>query len=213
MLKRIVKDPAIFLLLAINLGLAMAYFNNIITAETIIFSYYFQSVLIGASYFFQIITLKDYSVENMMVNNKPLEKSAKTRGCVGIFFLLHYGFFHLVYFIFLVAFIGINGRADFHFILSSAIAFALGEIISVIRHRILFRNEKPNIGTMMFTPYLRIIPMHLFIIVGGFTGHQNPKVFALFIILKIVSDTIMHIVVNKTFKERQKEIQPPIIQI
>ncbi len=213
MLKKILKDPVIYFLLSVNIGLAVAYFKNFISAETILFTYYFQSLLIGFSYFFQIITLKDFSVENMAVNNKPLEKTSKTKGCIGLFFLMHYGFFHLVYFIFLTVFLGLNGKVDSQFVLTSIIAFAFGELIAVVRHKINFRDEKPNIGTLMFTPYLRIIPMHFFILLGGFIGHRDPKVFAIFIILKIISDVLLHIVVNKTYKENTTNNQPPIIQI
>ncbi len=212
-LKRILKDPIIYFLLSINIGLAAAYFSHIITAETIVFTYYFQSIVLGLSYFFQMLTLKDYSVNDLSINNQPVEKSSQTKGCISFFFLFHYGFFHLGYLIFLTIFLDLNGKADVHFILTSIIAFAIGEVMLVVRTKMTYPNKIPNIGSMMFTPYLRIIPMHLFIMAGGFIGHHNPIVFSIFMILKIISDVIMHIVVNKTWKEKEETIQKPIIQI
>lgn len=211
MLRRVLKDPVIYFLMAVNIGLAYAYFLNIISAETILFTYYFQSLMLGVSYFLQIMTIHNYSVEDVKFNGVQVEKSAKTKGCIGFFFLIHYGFFHLGYLIFLL--INFDFKVDTGFLLPSLTGFALGELIAVIRHNSIIQKEVPNIGTMMFTPYLRIIPMHLFIIAGGFIGFHNPGIFAVFIILKIISDVIMHVIVNKTYKESAKNIEPPIINI
>lgn len=199
-LKRVMADPLIYILLFINIGLGYAYFKNIVTAETILFTYFFQSVIMGLSYFIQMITLKEYSVKDVTINNKPLEKSPKTKGCFSLFFLFHYGFFHLVYFIFLATLIGFRGRVDFHFIQYAVLTFAVGEALNIIKQYYKPNNPIPNIGTMMFTPYLRIIPMHFFILIGGFLGHHNTTIFMIFIILKTISDIAMHIVVNKTYK-------------
>ncbi len=92
-------------------------------------------------------------------------------------------------------------------------AFALGELTAVVRHNIMFEGEVRNISTMMFTPYLRIIPMHLFIIAGGFVGFHDQKIFSIFIILKIISDALMHIIVNKTYMAKQLPTQTPVTSI
>lgn len=210
MIKRVLKDPVIYFLLAVNIGLAYAYFYHYINAETILFTYYFQSLTLGLSYFLQIISARKFSVENLKINGRPVENNNRTKGCMGIFFVLHYGFFHLAYFIFLIILFDMN--FDREYLLYGVTAFALGELMAVIRNRMMFEGEVRNLGTMMFTPYIRIIPMHLFIIAGGFFSYQNNNIFLLFIILKIISDVLMHIVVNKTYTDRTST-QPPIIQI
>ena len=47
-----------------------------------------------------------------------------------------------------------------------------------------------NIGTLMFIPYLRIIPMHLTIILGAVLGSGGGLL--LFGALKTVADVVMH---------------------
>jgi hypothetical protein len=200
-LKRILLDPLVYILLIINIGLGYAYFKKIVTSETLLFTYFFQSVVMGISYYIQMLMLSDYSVKDVTFNNKPLEKSRKTKGCFSTFFLFHYGFFHFVYLIFLRVFIGFRGRVDMHFIYYAILSFAVGEAFNIIKQQYKREKEVPNIGTLMFTPYLRILPMHFFILIGGFVGHQNSIVFMVFIILKTMSDIAMHIVVNKTYKE------------
>ena len=49
----------------------------------------------------------------------------------------------------------------------------------------------PNIGSMMFSPYIRIMPMHAFIVFGAFfAGPHVALVF--FMILKTLADEAMH---------------------
>ena len=180
-LKRILLDPLVYILLIINIGLGYAYFKKIVTSETLLFTYFFQSVVMGISYYIQMLMLSDYSVKDVTFNNKPLEKSRKTKGCFSTFFLFHYGFFHFVYLIFLSVFIGFRGRVDMHFIYYAILSFAVGEAFNIIKQQYKREKEVPNIGTLMFTPYLRILPMHFFILIGGFVGHQNSIVFIIYI--------------------------------
>ena len=48
----------------------------------------------------------------------------------------------------------------------------------------------------MFTPYLRIVPMHLTIIFGGLMAHTNAGLL-LFGVLKTVADVAMHAVEHR----------------
>ena len=44
----------------------------------------------------------------------------------------------------------------------------------------------------MFFPYLRILPMHLTIIVGGAIGSAGTGALLFFLVLKTIADVIMH---------------------
>lgn len=86
------------------------------------------------------------------------------------FFLLHYGVFHIFYGVFLVSAIS---ELSPGFLLHGAIGLAL----FLFNHAFSYRYNKkrdasgsPNIGTIMFFPYARIIPMHLVIIIGASIG-------------------------------------------
>jgi len=74
--------------------------------------------------------------------------------------------------------------------------------------------EAKNVGVMVFIPYLRIAPLHLFIILGfgSLNGADNSHemwffrqdAFIKFIILKTITDVAMHIIVNKTWKAKRE---------
>ena len=60
-----------------------------------------------------------------------------------------------------------------------------------------FRDRKPNLGTIMFYPYLRIIPMHLTIIIGS---TATSLALPLFIVLNTLSDAGMHKIEHALFR-------------
>ena len=82
------------------------------------------------------------------------------------------------------------------------IAFAINHSYSYRYHRDHDRNGTPNIGTMMFTPYVRIVPMHLTIIFGSTlsAGMGN----FLFGIGKTIADAIMHAVEHRMIARRSE---------
>ena len=60
-----------------------------------------------------------------------------------------------------------------------------------------FRDHKPNLGAIMFYPYLRILPMHLTIILGSAV---SSAALPLFIALKTAADCGMHLVERTLFQ-------------
>jgi hypothetical protein len=64
--------------------------------------YWGQSIVIGGFSFLKILKLERFSTAGVRVNDRPVPLTAETRRNAAFFFLAHYGFFHLVYFLFLV---------------------------------------------------------------------------------------------------------------
>ncbi len=60
-------------------------------------------------------------------------------------------------------------------------------------------------AVVMFQPYFRVVPMHLFIMLAFATDSLETltNAFLLFIVLKTVADVGMHIVVNKTYRDKR----------
>lgn len=169
---------------------------------SVLWVYWFQSVIIGVFNFIKIISLNDFTIDGLKMNGHLLTKSRSAKIGVAVFFLIHYGFFHLVYAVFLSAFISIReistGGIDFSFILLTSMIFAvnyLGEFIFT------FRREQTSIQSLpklMMTPYKRIIPMHLTIILSGFVlaggvftaGNSNMIILLIFTGLKTFIDLV-----------------------
>ena len=172
--------------------------------------YWCQSVVIGWFARKRILALHTFSTEGFRINDQPVEPTPQTQRSTANFFALHYGFFHLVYFIFLLTMSAMSGdtaasgggtqviRPSFERIQGSDALLILGLSLSFwFSHRASHREHieadlrrVPNIGTLMFLPYLRVIPMHLTIILGMALGDDWGRL--LFGSLKTAADVLMH---------------------
>lgn len=166
--------------------------------------YWLQSVVIGGSYFMRIMSLERFSTEDFRINGKRVDPTPETKRQTAFFFLLHYGGFHIGYLVF-IATEAPGGIAVDLGLLVCAIAFVVDHVYSYRYHRELDRQGTPNIGTLMFTPYLRIIPMHLTIVIGALALESAGVLF--FGLLKTGADVGMHIVEHRILgKQREKEL-------
>ena len=164
---------------------------------TLLWPYWLQSVIIGCFSFWRILKLGNFSLANTSGFDRGSPQATK-RSTAG-FFAMHYGVFHLVYFIFLAS--ATSGHFKpvpaYHVTELDYIVMAALGISYVIAHgatyrRIMEADQRgcPNIGGVMFLPYLRVIPMHITIIVGLASGHSTG--ILIFGALKTVADAAMH---------------------
>ena len=82
----------------------------------------------------------------------------------------------------------------------AVLAFAVNHYFSHVQNRELDRRGKPNIGTMLFLPYARILPMHLLIVMGATVGGDSRATLAFFIVLKTLADAVMHVVEHRALR-------------
>jgi hypothetical protein len=162
--------------------------------------YWGQSVVIGIMGVIRILRLREFSTDGFQINGRVPPPTRATQVQTAQFFAMHYGIFHLVYAVFLFG--GAAGHrptgADARWILGSIATFAIAHGWSLARnHGRDFRQKTPNIGSLMFYPYLRILPMHLAIILGATFG---AGALPFFIALKTVADVLMHVVERRLFR-------------
>jgi len=163
--------------------------------------YWSQSVIIGAINFFKLLSLSQFSTEGFTMNGHAVPADQRTKITTALFFALHFGFFHFVYFIFLTTFTLAGSELNLSARSTNVWGVMLSAIIFLANHLYSFFVNWPqekletNIGQQMFIPYIRIIPMHLTIIFGLIIATSTNWRFApilFFIILKSCSDIVMH---------------------
>ncbi len=184
MIKNLFRNPSFLFLLAGNLYCIWYYQNNPRSFATVVWIYWFQSVTIGLFNFIDLLTIKNFDGGGLKLNDQEVTTSNK--GCTAFFFLVHYGFFHVGYAVFLLVDFGvktINGTV----LLLGVGTFFLESILNFMRQKQLERTLTVNLGTLFFLPYLRIVPMHLMILLPKFFGWQ-PSL--LFLGLKMVADIL-----------------------
>ena len=195
MLKRIITDPAFIFLLLINAYCIWYYQAHPNEFNSLVFLYWGQSVLIGLFNFVDMLTVKNVIPGSIKLNEKPVTDTAERKGCSAFFFLVHYGFFHFVYGIFILIYTKLD--INFKFVWIGLAAFSLNLIIQFIQHKQLQQTTAANLSTMFFLPYLRIIPMHLMIILPAFF-HVQASI--LFLLLKTAADIIMYLITSPLHK-------------
>lgn len=179
--------------------LAAALYNDW-SVTPLLWIYWGQSVVIGITNVIRMMRLKEFSTEGFTSGGKRVPETASGKKQTAIFFCVHYGFFHFGYFVFLASG-AVGGKiapGDWPGVAVGILAFALAHGYSLFWNEGRdFASKKPNLGTLMFYPYLRIIPMHLTIIFGGVVaGVALP----LFIGLKTLADAGMHFVEHALFR-------------
>ena len=180
----------------------------------LLWPYWIQSVIIGYYARRRILMLQDYCTEGFKINNRAVEPTPETRNSTANFFALHFGGFHVGYLVFLITFavtvdpsgyvaitdansgkvhqlhVGHTDAIDVLIYLALGIGFWLTHRASHREHVKADLSRTPNIGSLMFLPYLRIIPMHLTIIFGAVLGGGSALFF--FAALKTAADVAMH---------------------
>jgi hypothetical protein len=203
-------DWSLWLLIASNAVTVVLAVTQDWNLLPLMWVYWFQSIVIGFFNFLRIRHLSEFSTEGLAINGYPVEPTPETKNRIARFFLLHYGVFHLVYFIFLLVFsltdmfstAGENplNTADLKYMLPLAFLFLGNHLFSHFYNRPRDTGRQ-NIGMLMFYPYARIIPMHVTIIMGFFLGHR----LLLFLLLKTLADAIMHVVEHKVLLKRVQQ--------
>lgn len=183
-------DLSFWVLLTAN-GATMWYalFENW-TLSTVMVVYWVQSVIIGGFNVLRILSLQKFSTEGFYMNDNPVPQNECAKKQTAAFFAFHYGFFHLIYMVFLLA---DSSGINLKYVLMGGVIFFFDHLFS-FKHNIKRDRQKiQNIGHLMFFPYARIIPMHITILIGGVL-YGSTSHLIIFFGLKTFADVIMHVI-------------------
>jgi hypothetical protein len=219
-------DPSVYTLVAANVfALGSGFFSGM-SLRDLLLVYWAQSVVIGVSYFIRILALGRFSVEDPSNQSLPwyrnlgnaegVDRPAAmaagvdpgkpwSKTAFAFFFLFHYGFFHVIYLMFL-ADVGDHRRATSFGTLGLCIlGFAVHHGYSLLHNIRSDARGTPNLNSMVALPYYRIMPMHATIICGGLM-FGGTAVTLLFAVLKIFADVVMHTLEHQLLR---RDAPPP----
>lgn len=214
--KRFTDDPSLGSLLAVNLLIATGAVALDWNLFILLWTYWLQSVIVGVFHVIRLIMIRNFKIEGSFTINGRSAKNIKPQTLkrkIIPFFIVHYGGFHFGYFIFLsiLSFVGGENADQFIELVMSRWAIFFNGLLFAVHYgfNLFYYKDQyavtPKIASMLFEPYLRIIPMHLTIMLYFFISikHQvipvqySSLVLLLFLLLKIFVDAIMHIRTQK----------------
>ena len=194
-LRKILTDPAMWSLVLMNLIFIKYFIDHPGSFNTYIWIYWLQSVLIGIFNFFNLLTLKNMEPGSFTMNGKPMSNHAG-KGCISVFFLFHFEGFHVGYAVFIAVIFHKTGSFDANLFKYAFFALLVNQLIWFIQQKMKYSQHSPNVGSVFFLPYLRIVPMHLCILVPAFLHTSS---MMLFLILKTLMDVVMHLITTRWY--------------
>jgi hypothetical protein len=198
------SNPSVGTLLVSNLLIIIWALIQMWPVYAIMWVYWAQSVGIGIVWFIKLVSLKDFSTKGFKLNGRPVAPDLATKVKVCIFFLLHYGFFHLLYALFLAK--GSESIAILPIVIGGII-FLVDQFFSFFYNAKRESSQKPNIGKLMFFPYARILPMHLtvigIVVMEDYGFHFTDRLALLvFFLLKTAADVVMYVMQLRGFTDK-----------
>lgn len=198
-------DPSLLSLLLANVVTIVLALWQGWGLAVLMWIYWGQSLVIGIFNFARMLQLEHFSTDGVRFNDQPVPATEATKRSMAWFFACHYGFFHLVYCIFLMVEQRVTEN-DVGFILLCVGLFAANHLFSYRHNRERDRNRRRNLGTVMFFPYARIFPMHLTIIFGSLLA-KAALALPFFLVLKTVADLVMHAVEHAQESGAEAEVE------
>jgi hypothetical protein len=200
------STPLLSLVTANVVTIALALFEQW-DLGAVLFVYWFQSVTLGVFTAFSLLRLDAGELSGLMTVHAAGANLGNMAGVIGYgrflmagFFALHYGLFHWGYLSFLADFGLLEGRIHDPAVLFACGLFLANHCYSFLHHRHVGRLTGDSLKALVMSPYYRIVPMHLTIMVGGFAtivfgiAGIDATVFVLFFFLvaKTYADVRMH---------------------
>jgi len=199
------KDISLWTLLISNFIVIYLAINENWNLMTILWIYWFQSIIIGFFNFLKILMFKN-SLDNNSFNKKIgffKTSDKKIKIYAGTLFVFFYTLFHFIYFLFLVNgffFVshlnkGIIPSPEIKSVLQMSLLFFINHLFSFL-YNLKEPLENKSLWNIITQPFSRIIPMHFIIIFSGFFifTSNSQTILLFFLLLKTLLDISGHLV-------------------
>lgn len=197
--KRLLQDPALWVLIAVNVYLVYHYYQHPEIFKTLIWLYWSQSMLLGLFTALDLLTVKKTIPITFRLNNviKTIQDDKRSRRASAKTFLWGYGILHGIYLLFIVVLWKDKEPIQWNFFKYFFFAFLAGQMISFIQHKAQQRRRAIDTGPIIFSPFIRALPMHLTIILASFFPSQG---IGIFLIFKTLADVAMYIATKPVYQ-------------
>ena len=132
----------------------------------LLWPYWIQSVIVGWYARRRMLALDRFSTEGFTSSGRRVAENDAGKRSTATFFALHYGCFHLAYLAFLCKEHPVADLRSLAVLVACGVSFGLSQRETYAAQHAADLRGRPNLGTLMFAPYLRVVPMHLAILAG-----------------------------------------------
>lgn len=179
------NDPTLALIganaLTLTFALALGW-----SAGMLLWPYWLQNLVIGWYAIKRMQALRRFSTDGFTSNDQPVPENASGKRSTVNFFVLHFGLFHLAYLVFLCEMAPLKSLPDFLLILAGGVSFVFAQRKTCAAQMEADAEGRPNLGALMFMPYLRVLPIHIAIGFGAIALGATGAIA--FVVLKTFAD-------------------------
>jgi len=202
LVKYSLKDKSIWLLLLSNILATWFMINAKQGVTSFLMIFWVQSFIIGLFNVVRILRLKEFSVNGLRTNGQLATNTPATKYDTALFFIAHYNLFLLVA---LNAILGLPLKEilfegvlqkQLNLIIIPGSIFFVNHLFSFI-YNAPRDTKKQNVGTLMFYPYIRMLPLFLasfFVLSNIVVGVIN------LLVIKTITDLITHAIEHQIRK-------------
>ncbi len=185
-------DLSTWYLLATNMiTIAVALHQHWRYSE-LLWIYWCQSLVIGVFAGCRAGLLHRFTTRGLDANGNYAHPTQSTKVSTVIFFAFIYGIAHLIYLVFLLGMAADLSRADVPGMLACVGLFAANHFFSFLQKHRQDVTQIPSIDGILGFAFLRILPMHLTLIIGGQFRNRAVGFLVCFLVLKTLLDVLMH---------------------
>ena len=156
------------------------------TAGMLLWPYWLQNLVIGWYARRRMLAVRRFSTEGFTSNDQPVPENEEGKRSTASFFVMHFGIFHLVYFFFLCEKAPLKSLLDFLLIVAGGVSFVFAQRKTCAAQIEADASGRPNLGALMFMPYLRVLPIHIAIGFGAVALGTTGTIA--FVVLKTLAD-------------------------
>ena len=159
----------------------------------LLWPYWIQSVVIGWYARQRMLALRDFSTDGFTTgrgtDRRQVPETDAGKRSTADFFAFHYGAFHAGYLVYLCAEHWPGSWLDLAVLLGCGLSFVVAQRQTFAEQLAHDARGRPNLGRMMFLPYIRVVPMHLLIASAASLGGTGAML--LFTALKTAGDLLL----------------------
>jgi hypothetical protein len=202
--KKILTDPTFWVLIILNGYLLYRFYEQPELFMTLVWLYWSQSMLLGVFTILDLLTIKNAKPVTLTINKafNSMRDDKKSKYSSVRFFFIIYGALHLFYSAFLLTMNKDHAPIRWEFFKYFFYAFLVGQVINFIQNKIQQRKQETDTAPIMFSPFIRVLPVHLIII---FSGFFPGRAMIAFLILKSVADVVTYVATKPAYKSRETD--------
>lgn len=184
-----IKNIGLWVAIGLNLFLFAEYLFDRNNAKSVVLIFWIQSIAMGIQNVLMMLFAR--TGQSLIVNDVPVKSNVFNNIFMAGFFTIHYGIFILAFGAIAVVSDNVPGEITGRtWVFPTIILLLIGAVLELPQKILAVREQNTPLMKLMFTPYIRLIPLVAIFFGGAYL--QSLWLFPLFLLLKLIVDLVYY---------------------